>query len=356
MTRYVVARAAEHDSVRLLSQMASEIHPEPVAWLWRGVWAVGKLNLVVGDPGCSKSTLLSTIAAHITRGWTWPDGSSCPGGEVLLIDAEDDPADTIRPRLDAANADVTKVHILKAIEEAEGKTRAFEITDAEAISTFLAERPAVRLVVIDPLTAYLAGIDSHRNSDVRSALAPIAAIAARFKVAVLAISHLNKGQAAAMYRTSGSIGFVGIARAVHLVAKHPEHSDRRVLVPIKNNLGPDSHGFAFDVVVNEQSIPRAVWRSETITLTAEELLAPRRTQSSADVDRAESLLLEALSEGPLSANEIFELGARENLTEKRLRKALKRLGGSTSKGAYSGGWAWRLPVDQNLVTEHISEQ
>ena len=86
----------------------------------------------------------------------------------------------------------------------------------------------MRLVVIDPITAYLGGTDSHRNADMRALLAPLAELAARHVVAVVAVSHLNKNaKNPAMYRTTGSLAFVAAARAAWAVAKDQDNPDRR---------------------------------------------------------------------------------------------------------------------------------
>lgn len=348
VTRFIVPAPGPPAAPRVASRVAAGIEPEDIVWVWKGVWAFGKLSLVVGDPGCSKSTLVAAIAAHMTLGSPWPDGTECPSAEVLLIDAEDDPGDTIRPRLDAAGADPARVHILDGIDAPDGRRRSFRIEDVDALDQFLMEHSEVRLVVIDPLTAYLAGIDTHRNADVRSALAPIAALAAQRKVAVLAISHLNKGaQAQAIYRTSGSIGFVGIARSVHLVAKHPDRQGARVIVPIKNNLGPDTRGFAFDVELDGRGIPRARWCDEVVALTADELLSQPKS-ARVEPDRAAVWLQQALADGPRSAAELFETGKAEGLTAKRLRKALHQLSGSSKKDGFDEGWMWELPERMQL--------
>jgi RecA-family ATPase len=109
------------------------------------------------------------------------------------------------------------------------------------------------LIVIDPITAYLAGIDSHINADVRAVLAPLGQLAARHSVAVVCVSHLNKGGAAsggsgdALLRVSGSLAFVAAPRAAFIVARDPENRARRLFLPAKNNLGRDGTGLAFSV-------------------------------------------------------------------------------------------------------------
>ena len=134
------------------------------------------------------------------------------------------PADTIRPRLEAAGADLTRVHILDAIEEqaedGEIIRRAFNLkSDLGRLETLLTELCDVRLLSIDPITAYLGDTDSHKNADVRALLAPLSDLAGRFGAAIVGVSYLSKaGGQKALLRVSGSLAFVAAARAAYLVA------------------------------------------------------------------------------------------------------------------------------------------
>jgi putative DNA primase/helicase len=108
----------------------------------------------------------------------------------------------------------------------------------------------VRLVIIDPISAYCGSADTHKTSDVRQALAPMQQLAADRDVAMLAISHLNKAAGGdPMSRITGSGAYVAVARAAFLVAEDPSDDGkrRRILAPLKNNLGDDKTGFAFSI-------------------------------------------------------------------------------------------------------------
>ena len=188
-------------------------------WLWPGRIPFGKITVLDGDPGTGKSLITIDLAARASRGLAMPDDTrSDLGGPcgVLFLSAEDDPADTIRPRLDAANADVARVRILTGVRVRNGQ-RMPTVLDLHAIEVAVAET-AAKFVVIDPLMAHLAATDSHRDQDVRGVLAPLAALAARHGVALLVVRHLNKsGRGHPLYRGGGSIGIVGAARSALLV-------------------------------------------------------------------------------------------------------------------------------------------
>src|SRR5437660_11349850 len=216
----------------------SDIAPKPLRWVWPGRIPLGKLTLLVGDPGLGKSLLTAGIASCVSRGASFPDGARCDSGSAILLSAEDDPGDAIRPRLDAAGADVSRVHILDAVRvqltDGSLTEKSFNLeTDIALLEGVLREHPDVRLIVIGPISAYLGGTDSHSNAEVRGLLSPLAALAAKYGVAVLAVTHLRKSAGAAIYRAISSIAFAAASRAVWAVACDPEDEERRLLVPGK---------------------------------------------------------------------------------------------------------------------------
>jgi putative DNA primase/helicase len=166
----------------------SEIAPKPLSWLWPGRIPLGKLTLLIGDPGLGKSLLTADIASRVTRGISFPDRAICESGGVVFLSAEDDAADTIRPRLDAAGAEVSRVHTLEAVrvQLTDGSTseKVFSLeTDIAHLESAFERLPGIRLIVIDPLSAYLGATDSHSNGEIRGLLTPLAAMSARRQVA-----------------------------------------------------------------------------------------------------------------------------------------------------------------------------
>ena len=230
----------------VLMNMA-KVQPEEIEWLWPGRIAIGKLTLITGDPGLGKSLVSLDIAARLTTGRGWPDAStiSTDVGSVVLLSAEDNPADTIRPRLDAAGADVQRVEVLSEVRDLSIKghvpvTKPFNLVEhtpqlAEAVEQSL----DCRLVIIDPVAPYLGQTDSHKDANVRRVLQPLANLAARHHVAVVLVNHLNKrGGGPAMYRSMGSLAFPAAARAVWAISKDPDDDRRRLMLPIERQ---DAH-------------------------------------------------------------------------------------------------------------------
>jgi len=327
----------------------SDVQAEDVRWLWPGRIALGKVTLVVGDPGLGKSFLALDTAARVSQGMAWPDdpSSKAPLGSTVLLTAEDGLADTVRPRLDSAGADSCRIVALKAVKarSSDGK----EILDQFSLERDLAElEQAVRatdgcnLVIIDPISAYLGDVDSHNNAAVRRLIAPLAELASRCKVAVLCVTHLNKASGTqAIYRAMGSLAFVAAARAVWAVAKDRENPERRFFLPLKNNLGQDVRGLAYSIVDG-----KVAWESASVDISADAALAwVAEGEGRSEVDHAAAWLEVCLADGPMAAKEVLA-GAKENgIAEKTVRRAQALLKIKPQKDGMNGGWVWNLPSE-----------
>ena len=316
----------------------SEVQPEDVRWLWPGRIAAGKLTLIAGHPGLGKSFLTVDLAARVTTGAAWPDGQGrAPRGSVVMLNCEDDAADTIRPRLDAAGGDPSRVVVLDGVREPDRPERGFDLAaDLAAVADLLDATPDCRLVTIDPVSAYLGAADSHKNAEVRGLLAPLQALAARRGVAVVLVSHLNKaGGGGAMSRVSGSGAFVAAVRAAWAVSADPDAEDdpdaraRRLLLPLKNNLAPDAGGLAFAVAGDPAAV---AWESGTVTRDASAVLGaefhPRRPDGgSDDAGDCAGWLSELLADagGWMKTKEVNADGAAAGYTPKQLRTAREKV-------------------------------
>jgi RecA-family ATPase len=213
----------------------------PVSWLWAGRIPLGVLSLLAGRPKLGKSTLAYELAAQLTTGELEGDLAATPGN-VLVVTFEDLIAETVVPRLCAAGADLSRGRTIEALE---GDQR--DLVSLPGDVPRIAEAAAefdVRLLIVDPLMAALAGgTDSHRDSQVRRVLAPLAKLAEERGLAVLTIMHLNKGQGADLIgRIGGSVAFTGAARSLLVFGADPQDPDgedgcMRVLAQ-RGNLAP----------------------------------------------------------------------------------------------------------------------
>lgn len=337
----------------------SEIEAKPINWLWPGRIAKGKVSMIVGNPGLGKSQVCASLTSVVSRGGYWPvDRSPCAQGSVVILSAEDDPEDTIRPRLEAAEADLERVHILDAIrcqnEHGEDAKRGFDLTsDVARLGALLAEIEDVSLVIIDPITAYLGDADSHKNAEVRALLAPLAEMASRHGAAVIAVSHLTKSAGMdALLRVQGSIGFAAAARAVWGVAKDKDNPSRRLFMPLKNNLGTDTNGFAYTVEGfrlpgTEIDTSHVMWENQIVTQTADEVFgqAEQGQDEREHLLEAKMYLRSMLADGPVAVKVIEADSRGAGHSWATIRRAQKDLGVHAYRehgiGA-KGKWYWRL--------------
>ena len=228
----------------------ADLTPEPVIWLWPYWLARGKLHLLAGAPGQGKTTIAMAMAATVSIGGRWPDGSRCEPGNVLIWSGEDDPADTLLPRLIASGADRARCFFVSGTQVA-GELLAFNpATDMQGLERQALAIGGVSLLVVDPVVSAVAG-DSHKNAEVRRDLQPIVDLASRLGAAAIGITHLSKGGAGGdpATRVIGSIAFTAVARVVLVAAKvkGEEGQDRRILARGKSNIGPDNGGFEYHI-------------------------------------------------------------------------------------------------------------
>ena len=255
----------------------SEVVCRKLEWLWPDRVPLGKLTLLIGDPEQGKSFLTIDMAARVTRGRAWPDKvkSRAPRGSILVLTAEDQSDDTVVPRLKKAGAKLDKCMILKAARTEDGLARPVSLDrDLGIVRKMLLDNPDCRLVVIDPISAYLGQVDGNSNSNVRSLLFPLAELAAEREVAVVLVSHLNKRTSArTMYRAMGSMAFVAVARAAWLVVHDPKNEERRLMLSVKNNLAEAPTGLAFHLsAANGRATAKIEWEKEPVEQTLAEVL------------------------------------------------------------------------------------
>jgi hypothetical protein len=318
----------------------ADVRPEPLTWIWPGRLAAGKLALLVGDPGLGKSWISLDIAARLSAGLEWPDGGSAPSGPVVLLSSEDGLADTIRPRLDVLGADVARIHHLAMLRTGE-RERAVQLADVAALEHAIRETGA-RLMIVDPMSAYLGSTDSHRDADVRGLMAPLSALAERTGAAVLGIMHLAKDrQQPAIYRAVGSIAFAAAARLVFAVAGDPERHDRRILVPVKSNLSCPPLALAYSIATD-----RLVWDTTPVADADVDALLAGPVGGRHGHRDADGWLADLLADGPVTAR-IVQAAARDaGLVWRTVERAKHRLGVEAFRVggvAAEGQWWWRLP-------------
>jgi hypothetical protein len=332
----------------LILKKLSEVSPQPVQWLWQDILPKGKLTLLVGDPDLGKSLLSIDIAARVTSGRRLPLAQGPPiTGSVILLTAEDGISDTVRIRADAAGANPRKILVLEGILTSQGEEQSFCLDQhLSMLEQKIRENPDVILVIIDPLPAYL-GWTKEDNASLRSKIfSPLAKLAERTGVAILAISHFKKDDSVkTLHRVLGSLAYVAAARAVWAVSKdaRTDNPSCRILFPVKANLSKNPPAFAFSIEDNPAGGPRIVYNPNPLSPKQLECLLSGGGSSQA-LREAMRWLREFLREGKVESNLVREAAEQNNISEATLRRARKQLGIRVEKGSSQEGGKWFLSL------------
>ena len=332
-----------------------------VSWLWRDRLPLGMLSLLAGDPGVGKSLLTVELAARVSRGQRLPDDPAErePAGVVLL--SAEDPDFVIRSRLAAAGADLDRVVTLQ-LRGPDGATRDPELRTADLaeVATVILNR-GVRLVILDPLNSYLpGGIDSHVDAAIRKALGPLTTLADDTGAAVVAVMHLRKSAAtAALYRPSGSIGYIAAARSALLVGRDPDDEGRRIVAGLKSNLSEPPQSLAYAIAADPgDKAPHVTWHGTSPHSADALLAAPADPEERSASDDAADLLRAILADGPLPAAEARRLARAAGISDRTLDRAKATVGVVSHRSGFGPGstFTWALPDHHRTPRNPIERQ
>jgi putative DNA primase/helicase len=324
-----------------------------ITWLMQGYIARGKFHILAGVAGTGKSTITFDLAATITRGGKWPDGSQAPVGDVLIWSGEDGFHDTILPRFLAAGGDPDRLYRVDVIME-HGEKRHFDPqTDVSSLVQAMRQRPNLLMVIIDPIVSF-AGRDSHRNAETRQALQSVVDLAEERDVAVLGITHFTKGTEGRdpLERVTGSLAFGALARVVLAAAKSEDENGPRRLVRAKSNIGQMGGGFEYhlrDAPVPDHDFPahRIIW-STRLSGSARGLLDELNPKEPSQRAKAIEFLeqtLNAAGNAGVAVKALRDAANGHGISWATVRRAKdEELAGKIvvkqNEGAQHGGWYW----------------
>lgn len=344
---YISQQVPTASNATPVTVILKDVEREEVAWLARGRLARRKLHMMDGDPGVGKTFVSDAIVAAVTTGNPlFGEGERREPAKALMLTAEDDLGDTVRPRIEDMGGDLSRVTILTGVRKENGEERHLSLVDdLTAVDTVLS-KGGFDVVVIDPINAYLgAELDTNRDAALRSVLTPIAALAMKHQVAIICIRHLTKGgRDRPIYRGQGSIAYTAAARIVMIVGKNPDNEEERVIVWIKVTNGADPSAIAFSLTEGQFR-----WLGET-DVTASALLAPEKgTEERSKLDEARAFLEDTLADGPVSTPDVEKQAAMAGISSGTLRRAKASLGVQADAVRAEGEkgvrmWTWGLPA------------
>ena len=337
----------------------SEYEFEELNWLWPQRVPLGAITLLAGDGGVGKSLVAFDIAARVTTGACWPNSEEhAPKGTVVIMTSEDSMTRSVKQKMAIAKADTNKFRVTQ--EDTVGRTISDLLQKLDEESTHI---PDVKLVIIDPITSYMGGVNTFKDDEVRVRLDPLNKWAEQRDIAVIVIMHHTKNEkATGSNRIYGSVGFVNAARSVFHVVKANEQEDddgpkgERFLVPSKANWADVDSGLGFYFLIQE--VPYK-WDDKkghhtvpTLEITWGSALAGNYTDlmtmlkhTPTKKENAEVWLEDMLVNGRRDRAELLRLGKQQGFSKRTLERVkvdLKVKSESEGCGKEKKTW-WSLP-------------
>lgn len=339
----------------MLVKSAASYEMKELQWLWPQKLPKGHVSFFTGKPDCGKSLTLLDVVARVTTGANWPDGSinTHPPSRVLLAASEDDPADTLIPRLVAAGADLTKVDIIvgtmmemKAKKGRKKRTNLNLKRDAKLLLKALQENPDIALLALDPITSFFGDADSNKDKEIRPIMEAITRVCNKSGITVVGLIHSNKrSDVDAVHKVSGAGALAAVVRAVWGFARDPEDKSRCRMAFVKGNLGKDKRGVEYHIeesMVPIQGkavgVPRVVWGQVTAEDADDLLKAERDNKGKKDNRAAMALVLLQSLTLPMKAKDIYAKAEAQGISSDSMKRAKNELPIAVRK--LHDGWWW----------------
>jgi RecA-family ATPase len=337
----------------------NEIEEEATDWLWEDFLPTSMLTMFAGEGGTGKSTMAYQIAAIITTGGTWPDGTKCNRpGNVLIWSSEDPAEQVIKPRLMAAGADPTRWGIIEGTTDNAGNALPFNpAKDMSTLEEGIVELYGVSLIIIDPILSLVEG-DANAANNVRASLQPTLDLVKSLDCAVIGISHFTKNSdnKSPVDRVLNSQAFTALAR-MNWAAVIDEKTGDGVFTRIKTNIAPKGGGFGYRleqtrVGVKQIKTQRVVF-TEALTGSAREIIAsvafddekkkgPKRP-ARFEINLAKKFLFDELRSGKKHGVEVAAKGESFGYSPAAMTAAKEEMGVTNVREGYGGIVYWKLP-------------
>jgi putative DNA primase/helicase len=322
----------------LITELIDDIEEREWTWLWPGRIPYGTSTLVLGRMGDGKSTLTSWLAATVSAGLPWPD---CPDdnepGSVLILQAEESASKALKRRLRLFGNAKGKIHVVRGINRGDDKKSWFSLVrDCEALEAKCDEIGDVKLIMIDPLDAYMQGISGYNGIETRSYLQPLSDLADERDVAVVLITHPNKNKDNEILdRISGAGAFGQVVRSSWYLSRFPSDKSKRLLSHMKSNvIGITKTAIAFTY---DENRGKYTWFSDPIDMDAEDVnnvlqreardakFGVKRGPDPTEANRAVEFILGYLTNGPCLQSVAQDQALNVGIKESSFLKGLKHL-------------------------------
>jgi hypothetical protein len=345
-------KPAAEDDRKWESICAADVVEKEMEWLWHNTIPKAKLSLLTGMPEVGKSFFTMMMAARVSSGTAFPGRftqARMEPGQVLILQNEDGMEYTCKKRLRWEGADMSQIHFITGTKSHGGKGGPVDLsTDVEQARRKMKELGNVKLLIVDPLSAYVGRstrMDSNKGRDVRLALDPLITLIEQEKVAVVGIMHLNKNQIAdVIFRISDSAAWAQVPRVIWMIANDRADPELRWFLPVKNNTIPrtEKQAAAFGFRIQDNHI---VIDPDAEPIAAEEAIRPETLDDAKDrrgkLKTAILFLEEQMAKG---TKEIPAREAKEVLPEisdNTWKSARKKLEIQTERRV--DGWYWIMP-------------
>lgn len=339
-----------------------DVQMNRILWLWRDWLPLGKMTILAGAAGCGKTNLALALASKITTGGTFPDGTPCEHpGEVLIFSTEDDPSDTLKPRLIANGADISKVSIITGCSHKNNTFEPFNPTkDFPKIEQYIKNTPNLKLLIIDPIVSAVSG-DLNKANDVRRSLQPLVDLSNQYNFAILGITHFSKNSAqnSPVDRILGSQAFSAISRMAWTATRRDIHDDY-ILVRAKSNISTLEGGIRYQIecieIDDDIETTATNWLG-TVEGNAVELLNARdfvKHDSDSVIKNTKVFLIELLgSVESMSSKDVQSKAKDAGFSQASIRRARQLLDIKPFRPHGEKVWFWSLP--QSHRSDHSTD-
>lgn len=337
--------------------LASDVVTVELQWLWDQRIPAGKATLFTGKSDNGKSMCLLDVIARVTTGSDFPDGSKNVYGprKVLLAASEDDPADTIVPRLMAAGAKLENVVLVTVSTQRQGAPKSNRMLklkdDAKLLEAALRQNPGIALVALDPLSSFFGGESLNKDETVRPIMDALTNALRKTGATMIGIVHTNKrSDVDALEKVLGAGSLVQSSRSVWGFSRDPEVENEFYMALLKSNVSKKRGGMKYKI--SERKV--RLTSGKEVFAPCAEWLGEHDSSANDLLDKERQLRKEGGKDG-LSANAVQKELAKKFLLD-NLRKGSNKIGELLDlaiEGGISKATFWRAATELNLESTTI---